>query len=712
MLYWVCFMRKAHIYIVLSIMLLVLSLFPSATMSQEEKPSVLATEWDVHGPRVDEYLISIITSPDARLLALKKGEIHITGLRAEDIEQVRGDPNIDLLFYQTYSIFAIQINVRRWPLNIKAFRQAMAHLVDREWIIREVFGGYGVPVETFVPPAYGDWYNPDVKTYAYDIDMAKQTLLNAGFKFDEATGKWYDPDGKEVREVELLIPPESQAPWLFKIAVKLKEDADKIHFPLKLAPMEFQAMVAKIIKLDYDMFLLGWALGRHPTYLYDFFRSDGSYNYWGYSNPEVDELLETFYRTTDIEEAKTAAKEVQEILSDELPWIPLYMTYARVGVRKEVSGIVLLKPLGGMSWLTPLNVFLVGQPLGGRFKDVLGSDPRTLNPMTAMTVDEWDVMDCIFDYLFIAHPDDVTKDLPWLAERWEIKEVTLEGGHKGMEVTFYLVKNATWQDGEPFTAYDVNFTLWFIKENKVSRYYAVPIQNLIKTEVPDPYTIKIVVNGTSWAYLYDLNVPIIPKHIWGDETFIDEQGGWDKWDPSKVSHPKVPGLTCLIGTGPFIFKDRKPGEYILLVWNPNYWRRHPGKTLEVSVEAPSSIYSDESAKLSITVKDYTGKPIDANVVVRLIAPDGSVVSEKQVTATGGSCTVEMPAEGVTGDCRISVTASGTVGTAKLSRSVETSITIRPSYERYLPYVAIVVVVIIIAAVYVVLRRGKGKASAP
>ena len=119
------------------------------------------------------------------------------------------------------------------------------------------------------------------------------------------------------------------------------------------------------------------------------------------------------------------------------------------------------------------------------------------------------------------------------------------------------------------------------------------------------------------------------------------------------------------------------------------------------------MYLDESAKLSITIKDYTGKPVDINVVVRLIAPDGSVVSEKQVTATGDSCTVEMPAGGVTGDRRISVTASGTVGTAKLSRSVETSITIRPSYERYLPYVAIVVVVIIIAAVYVVLRRSKG-----
>ncbi len=704
-------MKKGLIYTVLFSMLIVLSLMPVPSLSQEKKPTVLATEWDVHGPRVDEYLFSIITSPDARLLALKKGEIHIAGLRAEDIEQVRGDPNIELLFYQTFSIFAIQINLRKWPLNIKAFRQAMAHLVDREWIIREVFGGYGVPVETFVPPAYGDWYNPDVKTYAYDIEMAKKTLLDAGFKFDEATGKWYDPDGKEVREVELLVPPESQAPWLFKIATKMKEDADKIHFPLKVAPMEFQAMVAKIIKLEYDMYLLGWALGRHPTYLYDFFRSDGSYNYWGYSNPEVDELLEKFYKTTDVEEAKRYAMRVQEILSEDLPWIPLYMTYARVGVRKEVSGIVLNKPLGGTSWLTLLNVFLVEQPLGGRFKDVLDSDPRVLNPMTAMTVTEWDVMDLVFDYLFIANPDDVTKDLPWLAEKWDTKEVTLEGGHKGMEITFYLVKNATWHDGEPFTAYDVNFTLWFIKENQVSRYYAVPIQNLLRTEVPDPYTIKIVINGTSWAYLYDLNVPIIPKHIWGNKTFLEEQGGWDKWDPSKVPHPKVPGLTCLIGTGPFIYKERKPGEYILLVWNPNYWRRLPTKTLQVSLEAPSSIYSDESAKVTITVKDYTGKPVDADVTVQLITPDGKVVSEVTTKATGGTCTVELPAKGATGDCKISVIAKGTVGVATLSRSTEVTLSIRPSYERYLPYVAIVIVVVVVAAIYVMVRRGKGKTAA-
>jgi len=72
---------------------------------------------------------------------------------------------------------------------------------------------------------------------------------------------------------------------------------------------------------------------------------------------------------------------------------------------------------------------------------------------------------------------------------------------------------------------------------------------MIKTEVPDDYTITVYVNGTGWTHLYDLNVAIVPAHIWGDESSLKQYGGWESWDPSKVPHPTKRGVTCLVSLG-------------------------------------------------------------------------------------------------------------------------------------------------------------------
>jgi hypothetical protein len=50
-------------------------------------------------------------------------------------------------------------------------------------------------------------------------------------------------------------------------------------------------------------------------------------------------------------------------------------------------------------------------------------------------------------------------------------------------------------------------------------------EKMIKTEMPDDYTIAVYVNGTGWTHLYDLNVAIVPAHIWGDESLLKQCSG-------------------------------------------------------------------------------------------------------------------------------------------------------------------------------------------
>jgi len=692
----------------------ILSLLPAYFAGAAPIPSEQQNwKWEPYGPRVDEILMPVILDYDAQLMAFKKGDLDTSYIQPTRVTEVKDDPNIYILTYQTFNLQFLGINCQQYPWNYTAVRKAVAHLIDRDWIIRNVFNGFGVPVESAIPPAFGDWNNPNVPTYPYSRDLAKKELLDAGFTYDEKSGKWYDPSGKPLGDIVIQVPPQEQAPWLFQEAQRIADEGKSIGLPIKIEAIEFQALVSQIYSKTFKSFILYLGWDRVPTLAYELFRTGGSWNFWGISDPELDKLLSEFYFTTNITKAKEALWKAQEKVNEILPYIPIYSGIANVGFRTDIAGVVLTKPVGGQSYLTTLNVFHIGTPFGGAYRNPLGSDPRTLNPFTAISGDEWAVMNNILETLFIPNPDQVSDNLPWLAKSWTMEEIEM-GGSKVTKITFRLNDNVTWQDGVKFTARDVNFTWWFIKINKPTQQYAAVFEKMIKTEVPDDYTITVYVNGTSWTYLYDLNVALVPAHIWGNESLLNQYGGWEKWDPSKVPHPTKKGLTCLIGTGPFIFADRKPGEYILLRWYPNYWKRHPSKTisLEYSVSA-TSLYEGEPLQVTIKVKDYTGNPLANATVSIALTKDGSVVKSVAASPAGaGTYTASIDTSGMSGDVGISIKASASIAGGTFEKTATASVSVKPAWQKYLPYIAVgaIAVVAVIAAALYAARKRKAKAS--
>ncbi|MEM3138366.1 MAG: ABC transporter substrate-binding protein, partial [Thermofilaceae archaeon] len=261
---------------------------------------------------------------------------------------------------------------------------------------------------------------------------------------------------------------------------------------------------------------------------------------------------------------------------------------------------------------------------------------------------------------------------------------------------------------------DVNFTWWFIKLNKPTQQYAKVFEELIETELPDDYTIIAYINGTSWTYLYDINVALVPAHIWGNESLLEQYGGWEKWDPSKVPHPTKSGLTCLIGTGPFIFADRKPGEYILLKWYAGYWKKHPAKTLTLEYTLQkTTLYEGDSLQITVKLTDYTGTALtNATVSLQLISDDNVVKSVSAAHKGGGVYEASLDTAGLSGSFKALVRSSAVIAGTSFEKEVPVSITIRPAWERYLPYIAlgaIGIAVVIIAVLYLT-RRKKSKSS--
>ncbi len=545
---------------------------PSTTEAQEN--------FDTTGPRIDELVIKIYLSPEPEFMALEAGEIDIIDwpLTSAKIEEFMDNPDIVLAEYTELGMFEFDFNNRRWPMSNLNFRKAIAHLVDKDRIVTEVVKGYGMVLDSIIGPQWGDLYNPNVPKYEYDPELAAQLLDEAGFVMGP-DGWRIDPQtGETLRPLVFIIRADD--PLRSQAGLMLVEELENIGIPVDEQVVDRTIAYEKVMtEYDYDIYTGGWILDRDGTYLYDLYTSyidvypePWSLNYIGFNNSEFDYwAYQMKYNSSNFEEFKEAAWRAQEIFMEQVPMIPLWSTAGVKAYRADLRGVINMVGQGVNNVWTFLNVYREGEPLGGTINYGFKSDVETLNPVTAQWYWDHEVLNKVFDTLIAVDPYDLQHDIPWLAESW-----TVEFTEDGTIVTYKLRNDVLWQDGVPLTSEDVKFTIELYKE--WSPYWLSYVEHIVNVETPDLYTVICYFDVKSYiAYRWPGAIYILPKHIW--ENYDDPTAA----RPWEEEHPTVSGLTKLIGTGPFIFKEWRPGEYIHLVWNPKYFARNPAKIMSLEV---------------------------------------------------------------------------------------------------------------------------------
>lgn len=554
-------------------LVLALSLLVSGTALAQD------VVWDTKGPYVDEIILPIIMDSEAQVIALQRGDIDVLpGLtQPSHIDRLLADPNVDITVSPGYHMFYLALNMRRPPLDDLVIRRAIAHAIDRDEIILSLFQGYMLPLAEFVPPA-SPFFNPDTDVAYYDPELAKQILDDAGYRMGP-NGIRIDPrTGEELREMTILTPTMEVAPTSAMLGVMVAEAAQAIGLPLKAEPLDFNVIVERITTdlggdRDFDMYALAWGLGRFPTHLYTLFHSsfdvDGGDNTTGLRDPDYDAAAEKVWTPRDLDEALEAAYEAQEILSWLQPYIPLYSRPYMDAFRHDVvTGYVPHLGFGAASsvsnsiW-TPLNIRLVDQERGGTVRWVLEQEPGNLNVLVGTSAYDSRIFGLVYDVGLIATEPVNNEDIPWQAERWEVGTWTTPEGNEGTKITYYLRDDITWHDGVPFTAYDIEFTMEYLKAQRVPKYQAA-WSNYSHSEVIDDYTITVYFDNVSYWHTYNVD-GFLAKHIW------ENVENYEEFEPWKEPHPTVPGLTMMIGTGPFVFKEYVTGEYVRVERYDGYW---------------------------------------------------------------------------------------------------------------------------------------------
>ena len=152
---------------------------------------------------------------------------------------------------------------------------------------------------------------------------------------------------------------------------------------------------------------------------------------------------------------------------------------------------------------------------------------------------------------------------PWLAERWE-------SSADGQTHTLHLRKGVTWSDGTPFTSADVLFTLQAMYDPKVESVIAsgvMPGGRPIQATAPDASTVVMTYAAPSGAGIELLDMfPILPRHKL--EAALKAGTFATTWNTGTAPEE-------IVGMGPFVLREFKPGERLVFDRNPNYWRTTP-----------------------------------------------------------------------------------------------------------------------------------------
>jgi peptide/nickel transport system substrate-binding protein len=295
--------------------------------------------WDTGKPYVDALEVSIIPNETARSTALVSGTVDlIEAVPQNTIESMQGNSDLKLAGGLVTNVRWLVFNLRNEPFNNLAFRQAVAKALDRDAIIQTAVFGYGEPLVGLYPPEFWAGYHGDIP--AQDIDGAKELLasvtLPEGFKPKLLTWAAYQ--------------------FLSSTSIVVQEQLKQIGIESEIDPQENATYLDNFFSGNFDIAVMGAAGYVDPDeFLRSMLATGEGTNASAYSNPAYDDLLDQGLVTQDREERAAIYQQAQQIMIDDLPIIPLYISNTYEGLRADVEGFEhsLSGRLGGIreTWL-------------------------------------------------------------------------------------------------------------------------------------------------------------------------------------------------------------------------------------------------------------------------------------------------------------------------------------------------------------------------
>ncbi len=278
-------------------------------------------------PYLDKVIYRPIADDTVRVTNLKTGDIDVIDtVPSQNVEDLRKSTDLNYKDIPSTAYAGIRLNATAEPFNNKALRQAVAYGIDSSAILKTVFFGVGALANGPIPPS--SWaYDPTFKPYTHDVAKAKAKTAEGG-KASGFTFKLQVTAGSPVNQ---------------QLAELIRDELSEAGITMEIEQLEFATIVNNTRDKKYQAALIGWSGRIDPDgNMYAHFKTGGSFNDSGYSNAQVDALLEKARVTSDQNERKAAYQEAQKIIMDEAPYPLYYHAPSFQAVNKKVQNFLLM----------------------------------------------------------------------------------------------------------------------------------------------------------------------------------------------------------------------------------------------------------------------------------------------------------------------------------------------------------------------------------
>jgi peptide/nickel transport system substrate-binding protein len=301
------------------------------------------TYWGKPQPNLDEIVFRVLPDRAGAGAALEAEEIQLAAFSAvplTDLDRISKVPGIKVITkgYEalTYQL-VVEINHRRKELADLKVRQAIAHAIDRKFVVDTIFLGYAAASTGPVPKNAPEFYDADVPTYDFDVAKANALLDEAGYAKD-ADGKRFS---LKLRPAPYFNETRQFGDYLRQALAAVGIDAEIVNAD--------SAAHQKAVYTDHD-----FDLAVAPPV----FRGDpaisttilvqsgipagvGFSNQGGYANAELDAVIAKAAETIDTARRTELYRQFQKLVAADLPLINVaewgFITVARDSVLNVAS---------------------------------------------------------------------------------------------------------------------------------------------------------------------------------------------------------------------------------------------------------------------------------------------------------------------------------------------------------------------------------------
>jgi peptide/nickel transport system substrate-binding protein len=296
--------------------------------------------WGKGKPYLDKIVLRVIPDAAARSAAFETGEVLLGGFSPVPLNDVKrleatGKFDLETRGYEYLApMFLLEFNLANPYLKDRRVRQAIAHAINKDVLVRTVWFGFGKPATGPVPSVLTQFYTADVPTYAFDPKRAEALLDEAGFK--------RGANGKRFKIIHDFLPYGADYQ---RSAEYVKQALGKVGIDVEIRSQDTAAFLRRVYTdNDFDLTsnffyaLPDPTIGVQRIYWSKNIKKGVPFsNASGYANAEMDALIEAAQVEHDRKKRRQLVNQLQKLAAEDLPVLDLFEIRFFTLVNKRVQ---------------------------------------------------------------------------------------------------------------------------------------------------------------------------------------------------------------------------------------------------------------------------------------------------------------------------------------------------------------------------------------